>query len=382
MFNNSGHKIVENSFTILKKERDQVVYFEINDLLLAAENKNTNTQLTVEDPCFIIYGFEQSYYHIFMDAIPQLLLLRDTLKEDIKLYIYFAETIEGLIVKPMDAYNGKLVNRFVKILEEQGITTKIFCVGDYKTILFKKVFFINSRMLTFFHEIFQNHVFDQTSEEGGYLPRYVETIRKHFGSFVNINNVPNKKIYISRKLHSKKLREEIINIKNLADKKYIKILKDKILYGEEFDKDVELQKDGTSSRYINQVVQTAFYDVLSRHISEEDEDKIEKFFYDNGYEILEFSDIDFYSQIGLLSMCSHLATLSGSNLVNTIFLPDDANVFVINNNSNYAFGHNQYMDYRLKNIKYIFPYKEDDTIERYSAEQIIDFIKQNYMELI
>lgn len=383
MLGHDGYTILGNDHKIKKIVKDNFSYFEIDDLIIKTGTNKPYSHLFIKENSFIIYGFEQSYYHVFLDALPQILLLKDTLKEDINIYIYFVGTTDQALGIYSEYYANKLIDRFCNILKNLRFNVKIFCINDYSTIHFEKILAINTRMLTFFHTLFPQHIIDYSSEEGRLLPTYVNTLRKTFEKhMLSIDKKPYQKIFLSRKKHSQKLRELKENILKLEKEGYIDIRKDRINHGVSFDSSLQIQKNGISTSYINSVVQGALQDTISRCISEEDEDKIEKFFYNNGYKILEFSEIDFYSQIQILSSSSHFASLSGGNLVNTIFLPDCANVFILNNNSKYSFDHDQYIDYRFKNVKYIFPVKKLKPAEDYSADQIITFIQENYLDIL
>jgi Glycosyltransferase 61 len=76
----------------------------------------------------------------------------------------------------------------------------------------------------------------------------------------------------------------------------------------------------------------------ARAFSLSDEEKLEKYFQDNGYQVISPGDFSVQEQIELFSSSSYIAGAGGSGMTNTLFCNPDAKIILISAGNRFNFG--------------------------------------------
>lgn len=367
---------------ITKKEQDGTEFYVAEDLSLINSWAKNNKLLTIRGNAFIVNALESSYFHAMFDAIGQFLILRKILNNDLTLHLLFSKSAGENI--------SKILNACILILKEQhNIEYSKIYMGDFEEIKFENAFFIDKSRLKFLDKEFDKLPVPVVSNTDVYkakiLQLYTDELSLAFSKYYSLNS-PHRKIFLSRLKTSLQIRKDIECMLKMEELGLIKINNNKTITALcDVNKDIV---GDTSNNFTDNAKQTVFdcvktngrCDLFDRYISSEDERKIEEYFIAKGYDIVAMESLEFYNQLWILSETSHFATLSGSNCVNTLFLPESAKVFIVNNNVEYDFPHNKYIDHRFNDARYIFNYKnKKDAITQYSADEIIEYLNNNYL---
>lgn len=121
--------------------------------------------------------------------------------------------------------------------------------------------------------------------------------------------------------------------------------------------------------------------IRERLISEEDEQKLENFFVSYGYKVIDPYDMTFFQQVQLFNRSTHIASVRGSGLYNTIFCNENAKVFIIDLSNEYDFEYKSIVQVATKNV-YEVPVKNSmirTTPQRlFVVDNIISVLRSHY----
>lgn len=358
-------------------EVDHLLYKEFSNFILKNPEKTSDEIIFINEKCFVIDLFEKNYYH-FIESISHFFLLKKHIK-DIKL----------VIIEKKSSYTNDdpllFCTSFIDLIPEEDI---LFINNTgYSQICIKNLFLIDGSLTNFMVEIQKHDIY--TAEERATIKKAIETkfdltqeshrqphevssycfqnLRDYFKPSKTINN-KNKKIFISTKFISDKAREN----------KYMLDIIDGI------NTDISEKE----KKKFFDIVSNVFYNdtsniratVKERFIPEEEEDKIHQYFIDNGYVFIDPTKMTMKEQIDLYRECSHIATLSGSSCLSSIFCDMNTNFFIIGLNLNYRFQHAPYVKKLLHNVVCVFDGAEKDLI--YTAEEVIKELEEKYRHMI
>lgn len=176
-----------------------------------------------------------------------------------------------------------------------------------------------------------------------------------------------KKIFITRK----KLNDTVRYIY------YLLTNQDKLTTEERLELERKIKGYG-GEKYLWQLVD-------QRYITEQDENKLETYFMHQGYVIIDPAAMTFFEQINHYHNATHIVSVRGSGLVNTIFCQDFTKVFILDLSQSYDFPYKEIpnisTDYvyeipaKRKNIRHL-------SKEFFSVDNVIAIIDNHYGELI
>lgn len=338
-----------------------------------SQSRNRELRKDISGNSFVVYGLESSYYHAMLDNMGQYLYLKDILNNDLKLYI----TVD---YKPGDhIFMNRVLSNLLVELDRESIPYEYLYVNEYSTISFDNIFTVNNYHLTMLDRVFATKNFEQervTAEKNNDLIKvYSEKVRsllsKHF------IEKQDRKIFVSRGKASQDIADRVHAIFEMRDSGAIEI-------DDENQSINVIDKAKFNSFPLHQRQLSGSYhaDLICRYLPAEEELKIEKFFEDAGYEIINTDQMSLADQVTIWSSATHFATITGSNTVNCIFLNEDCETFIINPNMKYRFFHNVHIEKFIPKPHYIFDYRKHDfsTTKKFSADEIINYIEQTLAE--
>ena len=117
--------------------------------------------------------------------------------------------------------------------------------------------------------------------------------------------------------------------------------------------------------------------------SKKDEERIEKFFKESGYEIVDLSDYpSLFDQAKLFNSAKYVVGLAGASFLNTMFCSKQANILVLNTADSYNFPHETYIKYFGVKNSFVTPRRKLWKEMPNSASHIISEVKRNNPEFL
>jgi hypothetical protein len=309
---NPKEKIIltfKESVTISRKNASPI--FKISNLLATFETyKKDETKKLFGNFYILDLDCINSHFHFVNDEIGEYLAIKEVIK-DVKLLVVVKEI--GTIKKNLKDHGNfsKLVYDILSKLEI--FENKIINLNEFKALSIENLFATQNY---FNNYVDKNMIFENN---GNHPKTTVPALRKLFIDEEALKVPANKKIFISRKQENNKSRQlrEIWDSLSVNNERSFKIFKSKI--GNDFR-----------------------IKIIDRFISLSDEEDIEKFFVNNGYEIVSPGDYSFEEQIKIFSSATHVAGLSGAGFINTIFCRPGTKVIILNTSNRYTFPHHRW----------------------------------------
>ena len=332
--------------------------FHVNNLSLKNKSPNNNNKIEFSEPiiALTIKNGLWGYFHFIRDILGEIEIIKNHYPQaKIKIF-QFCE--------------GGEFNWFFSVLEKRQIfeayeiTDKdIININSYSEIIIKKLLFIyndQNYLTRSIVKVDQPYDFDLTSEEDTWSMEYKESIQKRFLKNPTIHG--KRKIFISRSHDDKRLR---------ADSETLY----KAFHGYPLNSE-ELE-------LFNQIPASKYAEYADRPPTLINEKKIEKFFEQAGYEIIDpgGSIETLQEQAELYNSASHIVSLPGAGLSNCCFANPNVKVLILNNTDSYDFPHLEI----VKSLG-IFCAESPTRVlhgnKIYSAEEIFDSVKKNYPEFL
>jgi len=365
-----NHLIIKNNNLVKKIFSDQKnykLYFCENVMFERSNTINLDT-IYIEDPAFVLNAHETAFYHFFISGLGEYLLIKNILKEfgkDLKLIILHDTGNDENIIK--NTYKETILNTIKNIEYIKYETTD--------RIIFNELFFIDTKQNLFLSKNFSNYDFNESNTFMDINLHYLISMQSHINKNF-ISNYESKKIFLTRgnSLNGvKKTNKFFKNINDLNDfKKNKKFLQDffdefNINNFDDIDKNIFLENK--------------FNEYNQRYISDDEEKKIVDYFLNNEYEIINPEEIGIKKQIELCMKASHVATLTGSNSVSSIFCNQHTKFILLNNNTNYEFFHPKIVKTFIKNNLILF---DKDVVGKkfFSIDDIIIELTNNHKGFI
>lgn len=284
-----------------------------------------------------------SHFHFLNDQIGEYLSIRESVN-DLKLLV-LAKKI-ATTKKPLSDHNktSKIVYDILSKLEI--FEGQVINLNEYKSLNIENVF------LT---QIHFNKYLDKSmvaKDSGNHPKTTVGSLRNLFLSEKNLQNVPTRKLFISRMNESNRIRQ--------LRKKY-----DELSLGDVIPFKIFRSNLGSDLRI----------KILDRFISLSDEKELEDFFAQNGYEIVNPGSYSFEEQVDMFSSASHVAGITGAAFINTIFCKPGTKVIIINTSNRYTFPHYRWPEEAgMKTL--CVPEIIGDGSKDFSAKDIIEDMKK------
>lgn len=308
--------------------------------------------------------YEGNYFLFHFDSF----LFFHTMHEGIGQYELLKKVIPDLKIAAI-AVNSGIEKReaiCLDLLKPYGISYDDIIFLENEKPIFEKIFYYTDRVNSLLQklnlppgkEVYQPGIF--------YLEGF-KCIREVYNKYlIKDENMP-KKIFLTRKKQSDRVR------------KIYELMRKRATPGNN-DIDYSLLDQESENfggyRYVWQLLE-------ERYFSEEDEIKLENFFAGLGYTIIDPEDFSFYDQINHFYNATHIATIRGSGLLNTLFCQPNTNVFILDVTKNYEFQYYQICSLYTNNV-YEIPvkgeYKKFTTPDLYNVNNLIGILFTHYMD--
>jgi hypothetical protein len=305
-----------------------IKFFNQKNLLIG--DKEDSTPLKIGGNSFIIDIGSFVYFHFFQDMIGQFLFLRDKVP-NLKIVV-MASTKEKYIDQSQNS--KKLIE---ECLSSFDIYEKDFLYISEQNVLLENTFWVNSIYNSFITKDKTNKILE--SKDSDYFEYNIEILKKikqHY-SFLLSDSSSTGKIFISRRRQNSEIR----NAKELLDS-----YKAGLSYEEL--KNIYTQYGNTARE-----IELLLGRIIEKFIEKEEEELLESFFVSKGYTIVIPEDLSFSEQINLCSNATHIASIIGSGLLNSIFAKDSSKIFIININNIDRFDYDNICGISTKNIYHI-----------------------------
>jgi capsular polysaccharide biosynthesis protein len=205
-----------------------------------------------------------------------------------------------------------------------------------------------------------SHYFGNNDNYATWSLEYSPLIKKRF--LKNKKIVGNRKLFISRSHDDKRLRQysEILN---------------KVFNGYPLNKEETLT--------FNRLPPEQYGEYADRTMTIYDEKRLEKFFKNAGYEIVDpgQSIPSIFDQAELYNSASHIVALQGAGLANCCFANSNVKVLILNNTDSYTFPHFEIV--KSLGISCVqSPPKMIKSNRSYNAREIFESVKRDYPEFL
>jgi len=313
---------------------------------------------------FIIDIDGYQYFHLFQDKIGQYEFLKRYVK-DLRLILVGAWDHQ---YPPSSAIIGSMVVTDALSIYNIKEEDKIFL--NRESAWFEKTFYANKVFNRFLPgESPGNNLFGISEEEKENYYNYNIEIAKIIRElYLNRTKQEELKIFVSRKIMSNMIRK----MKSLIDKKES--------IGLNLEEEDSLNRQ---MRVFGPEDKDAIKIIKQRFITEEDEDKLESFFFNKGYRVVEPLNMTFSQQVDLFTRVTHVASVRGSGLYNTIFCNTDVKVFVIDISNEYDFEYRSIINVATENVYEVpvrSPIVHRTPQELFSVENIIRVLENHYID--
>jgi uncharacterized protein YihD (DUF1040 family) len=264
---------------------------------------------------------------------------------------------------------------FVNILKEKGLfeafglnQNDIIDLRNFDSIEISSCFFIGQYRNSGMYKIFVDSLEkDWEKDSSKILLKIVQkSMRKKF--LKEETRLPDKKIFISRMKHNDSARILSETIQG-------------IFHGYPMNETKEhAEKNNLAKNLLSQYNYLAWTD---RVLAKKDEEKIEKFFKENGYEIVDLSNYpSLFDQAKLFNSAKYVVGLAGAAFLNTMFCSEDASVLVLNTVDTYSFPHETYVKYFGIKNSFVTPRRKLWKEKPNSSNHIISEVKRNNPEFL
>ena len=318
-------------------EKLQVGVYTYTNVVCTSDAEFDSPPVELFGDWFIIDATDHCYYHFIFDNIGQFLALKTLIPE---LKVLFRVPDIELFSKLPDYISWPIK----KIKSEVDyVVLEMEKVGQIKI---EKLHAASTRLIPFFYilGIRKIHLITNDSYQDFVVPELRKFFLRHLPKVIGP-----KKIYVSRKDKSEELR---------ARARYLEYLKSNgvtwssvdINKVQDWGKDDTLdpgnfignRPDEFSHMIFTQPPRAQEVDVINRSIPAEEEDRLEKYFIDNGYTIFSHTGYDYPTQMAIVASCDYYATFTGSSVLNSVVCKEDANIYVLNNNTNWPMPNHEY----------------------------------------
>lgn len=332
-------------------------------------------ELSFAGDWFIVDARSTGYFHYMFDSIGQFYAIK-TIVPDLK----------PLILVPNKSIETDDIPDFVwwsieKLLVEDGATV----VEDHlnKSFTIENLYIASNELIVFFD--YMNIQRTNILSFDRYQDLVAPELRKFFLRNLTIDEIPSK-IYMSRKSKSSQLNleKEYLDYLKLNNVSWKSILSDDDFLGieEAVDPRGVIDKHTLPAKFKdlpswNKNPAFLELEIHDRYMSDEDETKLERFFEESGYKIFSHGGLSYEEQMSIIAGASHFATLIGSSSINSIACREDANIYILNHNTNNSrvSNHEYLPSIVFNNTHVVFSYNEHPN-KIFYVDELIDKLKE------
>lgn len=318
------HKAIEVScdeVSFLPVRSYQMRGFGVNTIknLSFKNNSISGKSLTIDDghAYFVIdLNSINSHYHFLIDSFLTPMYLKINHPE-LKIKILAVYQSGNGDVDTYTQLKSSLSRTIFSLLDnEVSEIVPIIDLNEYRELKIKKVFFMQTYTNTY---LALNDRIRRATPIRGVAPSLIaDTAKSVFASYIRPLNL-NKKIFMSRSNARKDPEFEAIYRKFLS--------------GEKLTMD-EVGIVRPLSRGSDLRVKYSY-----RYISIDDEQLLENFYFNQGFEILDMESLSVYEQISVASESRVIAGLAGAAFVNTLVCNKESDILLLHISDGYVFEH-------------------------------------------
>jgi hypothetical protein len=311
------------------------------------ENKNKHF---TENAYLFDLDSVDSFFHFLNDTVGNLLVLMNHV-ENLHCFVLIRNPlmINKFSIDKDDSYRqtcyrlSKYVFDVLNKLDSLNIKISFLNMNNYENVSFENIFIISSEFNSYIS-------LKEINTEAFVGPNVtVPLLQKTFR--LTEGPAENNKIFITRKSENSKVR----NLKKNMD-----VIKQKFPNG--------------VKRYKNNIGIGNLEKINHRFISMQDEEMIEDFFKNKGYQIINPELLTFKEQLELFYTADVVAGLSGAAFINTIFCKNNAKVIILNTSTGYSFWHHLWPHQAGLDVINI-PKLVVGGNEKYNAEKLINILE-------
>lgn len=294
-----------------------------------------------------------------------------TLNEGIAQYVMLKEIIKDLQLVPMIVENSDFsydstIDFYLEILKPFNITKNdIVKLNDFKPT-FEKVYYYVVRVNSFLEQL----DIPQGRELYGETPFFLDgyyALRKTYDPYLVKDESLPKKIFFTR-------LDKDDDTRKLHDLAFAQDIYDAPEHPE-----VSLSIRNFGSRdYFNQMLR-------ERHIVREEQERLENYFIQNGYTVVDPEKLSFFEQIQYYYNATHVASMRGSALLNTLFCDEGTKIFILDTNVSYTFPYKEICsiyNHEVYEIPFELKLKKYMPSELFCVKNILGILKTHYSDKV
>ena len=344
---------------------------KVSNLAIPGGNEGGPT-LVIHENVFLFSIEGLGYFHTMNDVVAEFNFIKRLVQP---------EEINFCAIAPSFDMGQDTISRYPfisNILDRLGIshygdqTNNIKILDDYSEIIISAAYFIYMnyspllyRNIEEFYQEPQN-VPDMQVRFNEYLSYSSRYSREFWNDLLSDEMMePKRKIYLTRRKENDELR---------------KYYKDCMVDGTFSREAFEQKWPNMKEEFIEDIENRSY----QRYISLYDENQIENFLMDHGYEIIDPSSLSISEQLLLYSSAQEIVGFAGSNLYNCIFAHPEATITILNTSNSYNFWHRELIQSAIQNVyeapprsrdprgNEFFADKGSEDFVQYSAQSIMD----------
>jgi hypothetical protein len=354
--------VVLEKWTISEHEipKTSIKYYSVSDLKIG-ENPDLEL-MKIDGNSFILEVEGYQYFHLFQDKIGQYEFLKRHVPD---LRMVLVGNLDYNFPPTDEAIGSKVIMEAFSVYD---IKKEDIVFLNKTNVWFEKIFYANKFLNRFLPAELPGNPIYGVVDKDKYFDFNIEIAKIVRDLYLDVQKQKTLKVFVSRK----RLNVDIRKMKNLIEKRStgeLKTEEEQLLtrmmrvYGPE-DKDAE--------KIIEQ-----------RFLKFEDEEKLENYFVSKGYTVIDPYRMTFDQQVDLFSRVTHVASIRGSGLYNTIFCSSGTNVFIIDTSNKYNFEYKTIVQVATNNV-YEIPVCSIENPETpqifFSVDNIIRLLENHYLD--
>lgn len=310
--------------------------------------------------------FEGSYFLIDMTTF----LFFHTMNEGIAQYVMLKKIIPELQIVPIflstdNSFRGS-EDFYLDILKPFNVQKEDIINLKTTKPTFEKIYYYTTRINCFLEKL----DIPQGKELYNVTPHFVDgynTLRELYYPYLKKDESLPKKIFLSRLDKDDSTRK---------------------LYESSFEHDMyDLPEDKDVLQTIQNYGSRGHFDQMLRekYINREEQARLEKYFIQNGYTALDPEGLSFFEQINYYYNATHVVTMRGSALLNTIFSDAGTKIFILDTNAIYTFPYREIcelFDHKVYEIPFKLELKKYMTSELFCVNNVLGILKTHYSDVV
>lgn len=389
-YTDRNDRIVWSSGTDSSGKLDVVLY-EFDNLVIEKQNMAELTRsfsYQVMGPAFVLDIYESQYFHFLYDGVAQYLWLREFIPD---LKLYFINNQSGTM-RGNDDIKTDFVRNIVTWFQDEGSGGEVISLIDYKEVVFDKLFVFRNSIITFLVNAL--HINDEpTSVDITNHPELKPVLLPNFKDFVTAHAAKNnrlpedfvypKKVYLRPGLTMQRLQRWKDQLDYLIDSDVV---------FDEFWQVVEdpngaLEKLPEHWEFVHSIAGLGlggvYREIDERYISPEDLGRIEDFFIDRDYLVLDSLDYSWIDILNMVMRAEKVALVAGAASLTAMMAPDTAQIIYLNPDTRYSFDHVNILRSTFKSVNPIILFEPSSSgIKKHEVQFMMKSLAERFGELL